>query len=218
MDKIDKILDLIENTEELSPGEIDRLLADPEMRELYDALGEISGAFHASDIHVDTDCLEEEWTKFRRRHLYAGWRAVWHRRHAAVIGVVVVTSMVAVGMGIGISMHRQRNESEIGSALSHSLVQEISVTQIADSLPKQTGSGMAIDEVPVEFENETLEMILAQIAAKNGLDVKYLSTDPKSLRLYFVWDPSQSVEETVAQLDNFERFSVHLSDDTIIVK
>ena len=135
-----------------------------------------------------------------------------------MIGAVVVTSMVAVGMGIGISMYRQRNESEIGSVLSHSLVQEISVMQIADSLPKQTGSGMAIDEVPVEFENETLEMILAQIAAKNGLDVKYLSTDPKSLRLYFVWDPSQSVEETVAQLDNFERFSISLSDNTIIVK
>lgn len=218
MDKIDKILELIENTEELSPGEIDRLLADPEMRELYDALGEISGAFHASDIHVGTDCIEEEWTKFRRRHLYAGWRAVWHRRRAAMIGGVVVTSMVAVGMGIGISMHHQRNESEIGSALSHSLTREISVTQSTDSLLKQTGAGMAIDEVPVEFENETLEMILAQIAAKNGLEVKYLSTDPKLLRLYFVWDPSQSVEETIAQLDNFERFSVHLSDDTIIVK
>lgn len=218
MDKIDKILELIENTEELSPGEIDRLLADPEMRELYDLLGGISGALHASDIHVGTDCIEEEWTKFRRRHLYAGWRAVWHRRRAAMIGGVVVTSMVAVGMGIGISMHRQRNESEIGSALSHSLVQEVSVTQSADSLSKQTGAGMAIDEVPVEFENETLEIILAQIAAKNGLEVKYLSTDPKSLRLYFVWDPSQSVEETIAQLDNFERFSVHLSDDTIIVK
>lgn len=218
MDKIDKILELIENTEKLSPGEIDRLLADPEMRELYDALGEISGALHASDIYISTDCIEEEWTKFRRGHIYAGWRAVWRRRRAAMIGGVVVTSIVAVGMGIGISMHRQRNESEIGSALSHSPTQEISVTQPTDSLPEQTGAGMDIDEVPVEFENETLEMILAQIAAKNGLEVKYLSTDPKSLRLYFVWDPSQSVEETVAQLDNFERFSIHLSDDTIIVK
>lgn len=218
MDKIDKILELIENTEKLSPGEIDRLLADPEMRELYDALGEISGALHAFDIHVGTDCIEGEWTKFRRRHMYAGWRAVWRRRRAAMIGGVVVTSMVAVGMGIGISMHRQRNESEIGSALSHSPTQEISVTQPTDSLPEQTGAGMDIDEVPVEFENETLEIILAQIAAKNGLEVKYLSTDPKSLRLYFVWDSSQSVEETIAQLDNFERFSVHLSDDTIIVK
>ena len=77
-----------------------------------------------------------------------------------------------------------------------------------------------VAEIPasIKFEDETLESILTRIASVYGLEVRFLSETPKSLRLYFVWDTSQTAEETVASLDNFERFSVILEDSTIIIK
>ena len=70
----------------------------------------------------------------------------------------------------------------------------------------------------VEFEDETLETIIGQIASRHSLEARFLSPQSKGIRLYFVWDTTQPVEETIASLDNFERFSVFLQDATIIVK
>lgn len=80
MDKIDRILDLIENHAGYSPGEIEDILADSEMRELYERLSGISGALHAGQAPAD-DEVEEEWLRFERRHFGS------RRRHCGVSGV-----------------------------------------------------------------------------------------------------------------------------------
>ena len=44
MDKIRKVLELIDNPGEYSPEEMEGILSDPEMRRLYDTLSATSGA------------------------------------------------------------------------------------------------------------------------------------------------------------------------------
>lgn len=217
MDKFRKVLELIDNPGEYSPEEINSILADPEMRGLYDTLCNVSGSLHASELQIDNDAIDREWQDFSNRHRRSVWRILWRQRRTAIISAVVTTSLVAVGMGIGLTLHNQRparSDSDMPqvSAVNQAMT-AVSTDSVADASP-------TVAEIPasIKFENETLESILTRIASVYGLEVRFLSETPKSLRLYFVWDTSQTAEETVASLDNFERFSVILEDSTIIIK
>ena len=218
MDNIDKILDLIENPSRYSPEEIDAMLADPEVHELYRILSETSGSLHASAISVDRKAVDEEWQRFLGS-VYRGRRfAVWRKYRAAAIGAIIVTSMVAAGMGIGMSV--MNNKERAGKvAVADGGVQDTEIIAAeADSVSDGTFVESAAGNTLIEFENETLESILGKITETNGLDVKYISDGNKSVRLYFVWDTTQPVEETIARLDNFERFDISMDGTTIIVK
>lgn len=217
MDKFRKVLELIDNPGEYSPEEIDSILADPEMRGLYDTLSKVSGSFHASNLQIDDDAIDREWRNFSYRHRRSAWRVLWRQRRAAIITGIVATSLVAVGMGIGITLHNQQP-----SRTETALPQVAAVSPTAATAQTDTVAAVSTDaaEFPasIEFEDESLESIMTRIASRYGLEVRFLSEAPKSLRLYFVWDTSQTAEETVASLDNFERFSVTLEDSTIIIK
>lgn len=104
MDKFRKVLELIDNPGEYSPEEINSILADPEMRGLYDTLCNVSGSFHASELQIDNDAIDKDWQDFSNRHRRSVWRILWRQRRTAIISAVVVTSLVAGGMGIGLSL------------------------------------------------------------------------------------------------------------------
>lgn len=218
MDKIDKILDLIENPDRYSPDEVDEMMSDPEIKELYEILRKTSESLHASAATAGTHDVDEEWRKFSLSSCRRDRRTVWHQYRAAAIGAVIVTSILAVAMGISISvksgMTQSDNIAEAGTALSG--------TQVVESVEDSVCGGSHMEpvacETPIEFENETLEIILDMIAERNGLEVKFISSDHKYLHLYFVWDTTQPVEETIARLNNFERFDISMSGRTIIVE
>lgn len=217
MDKFRKVLEFIDNPGEYSPEEINSILADPEMRGLYDTLCSVSGSLHASDLEIDNDSIDREWQDFNNRHRQSAWRILWRQRRAAITTAVVATSLVAVGMGIGLTLHHQqpaRSDSAMPPVASvNQAMTAVNTDSVADASP-------TVAEIPasIKFEDETLESIMTQIASRYGLEVRFLSDSPKSLRLYFVWDTSQTAEETIASLDNFERFSITLEDPTIIIK
>lgn len=218
MDKIDKILDLIENPSRYSPEEIAEMMSDPEMHELYEVLIKTSGSLHASATSVDKNDVEGEWRKFCLSACRRDRQTIWRQYRAAAIGAVIVTSILAVAMGIGISVKSGKIPAQ-KDIVAKEIVHETPVVQtVEDSTEVGILVESAVDETPVEFENETLEVILDKIAERNGLEVKYISSDHKSVRLYFVWDTTLPVEETIARLDNFERFDVSMAGRTIIVK
>lgn len=218
MDKIDKILHLVDNPGEYSPEEIDRLLADPEMRRLYETLSAASSALHASEVAADEDETDAEWRRFSRRHRFSAWRSLWRQRRAAVIAAVVATSLVAVGMGIGFSVYHSKSAGSVDPEMKVVAVNEVSSIPTGDSSTVEPA--LAVVDLPasVEFEDETLETILGRIAEAHGLEVRYLSDAPKTIRLYFVWQTTMTPAETIASLDNFERFSVTFDGATIIVE
>lgn len=217
MDKFRKVLELIDNPGEYSPEEINSILADPEMRGLYDTLCNVSGSLHASELQIDNDAIDREWQDFSNRHRRSAWRVLWRQRRTAIISAVVVTSLVAVGMGIGLTLHNQQPARSYSAMPQVAAVNQAMTTESTDSV---ADASTTVAEIPasIKFEDETLESIMTRIASRYGLEVRFQSDSPKSLRLYFVWDTSQTAEETVASLDNFERFSITLEDSTIIIK
>ena len=142
---------------------------------------------------------------------------LWRQRRAAIISVVVATSLLAVATGIGLTVRNQGTVRPVAAGTT-AAVAESSAVDPDDSVAVAETFTVAQLPTQVEFGDDTLESILEQIARQHGLKVVYKSDGPKSLRLYYVWDTTQPVEETIASLDNFERFSITLEDNTIIVK
>ncbi len=217
MDKTGRILELIDNPGKYTPQEIDNMLADPEMREIYETLSAVSSSLHAAETTADAEDIDREWRRFAGKHRRKGLHMLWRQRRAAIISVVVATSLLAVATGIGLTVRNQGTVRPVAAGTT-ATVAESSEVDPDDSVAVAETFTVAQLPTQVEFGDDTLESILEQIARQHGLKVVYKSDGPKSLRLYYVWDTTQPVEETIASLDNFERFSITLEDNTIIVK
>ncbi len=63
MDKFDKALQLTDHPEQFTDDEISKLLADPEIREIYDAIS-ISHSSLSSRPSMSSERVEEQWQKF----------------------------------------------------------------------------------------------------------------------------------------------------------
>ena len=71
---------------------------------------------------------------------------------------------------------------------------------------------------PVVFDNVTLDSILPQIARHYGYTVDFRNEQPKSLRLYFTWNPQDSIQKVTDKMNLFEQFRVVLEEQTIIIE
>ena len=71
---------------------------------------------------------------------------------------------------------------------------------------------------PVVFDNVTLDSILPQIARHYGYTVDFRNEQPKSLRLFFTWNPQDSIQKVTEKMNLFEQFHIVLDEQTIIVE
>ena len=71
---------------------------------------------------------------------------------------------------------------------------------------------------PVVFDNVTLDSILPQIARHYGYMVDFRNEQPKSLRLYFTWNPQDSIQKVTEKMNLFEQFHIVLEEQTIIIE
>ena len=71
---------------------------------------------------------------------------------------------------------------------------------------------------PVVFDNVTLDSILPQIARHYGYTVYFRNEQPKSLRLYFTWNPQDSIQKVTEKMNLFEQFHIVLEEQTIIIE
>ena len=71
---------------------------------------------------------------------------------------------------------------------------------------------------PVVFDNVTLDSILPQIARHYGYTVDFRNEQPKSLRLFFTWNPQDSIQKVTEKMNLFEQFHIVLEEQTIIIE
>lgn len=219
MDNFDKILDFIENPGKYTDKEIDAILADSESLALYESLSAMAGGHFASGLPYGEENVEKEWRSFEQKQREPAWRVFLRQRRAAVITVVVASSLVAIATGVAVSMavngKREQTATEIVTTAGTSTVSSANAT--GNVVAGQTESEMSALE-PVEFTNESLENILDSITSGSGMEVHWLSDNPRGLRLFFVWDRNRPVSETLERLDGFEQISLSVRNDTVYVK
>ncbi len=222
-DKTDRLIEVLEHPERFSDEELDRLLADPEIRKTYEVMSRTTDALTAPG---EFD-MESEWEAFSSKFLTnkktvkpsRPHRFVFPRHAAAVtigvIGSLAVIAVVSVGIKHIYDTRPSDTSSHIVTEVEESLTTqaEISVEpESADTLTTYQSSEEII------FKDRKLKEILSSIAQFYGANVIYLSDRTLDLRLFFKWDKSSSLEDVVNRLNSFSKINLVLEDNTITVE
>lgn len=100
-------------------------------------------------------------------------------------------------------------------------VKEIEVATESETTPIQSDTISSVEATKAKaaeiivFDDEPLETILKKISEYYDCKVTFSNEASKSLRLYFRWNPENTLEEVVEQLNNFEQIHIIIKDKTI---
>ena len=218
-DYIKKIWDMLDNPQAYSEEEILALLRDnEEASEAYRQIVEVKRSYrqlHAADKSIDVD---KAWKRFalghpvenkRHRPQYTSW-FTGARKYAAIGVAVLMMSGLSYAAIVQI---RTRNEIR---------KEQPAVTERKPATVRKTKAPVeAVDTVQIQpktFDNVPLEKMLPEIAEHYGMKVRFLSEEVKELRLFFTWNPQESIEKVINKLNQFDRLNVKLSGQDIIVE
>lgn len=215
---IDRLLDALEHPEKYSDAEVEQLLTDPEVCEVYDILrktADVSAPVH--EINID-----DEWRRFEAKHpkrspLIFRWLSFVASRNAAAVVIALVGTLAVVAATIGVTHYfiadKELAQTEQTERQKQTDIANANVAP-TDTIPSET---TPLAEIIV-FKGENLERILADMARYYDATVKFNRDAAKSLQLYFEWDQSLPLNEVVGQLNNFEQINIILTDKVLTVK
>ena len=129
------------------------------------------------------------------------------RKVAAVLGGVSI-SLIALTATIAVKHTLPADAPKV----------ESKAVQAVDSIASTAVRQPATEPEIIVFRKQPLDSILSAVAAYHGVAVDFRNLRKKELFLYYRWDQSLSLDETVAQLNNFERINLTLSDKVLIVE
>ena len=187
---MNSILRMLDHVDELSDAEISSLLNDKEALADYETIVLIRQAFHSSSDTV----------VFSQQHLFS-------RRMVAAIAILLI--VVAT---LGYAAFRFFGKA---AQPDPSYIEVPSTEQI---ITKDTVIGQELTKAPVIFENETLQTILSQMCIHYDVTVKYEQEDIKDIRLFFNWNPSDSLVEVVNLLNQFDHLNLYINGKTLNVR
>ena len=214
MDKAERLFDAMNNPEKYSSVEIEEMLQDPEVKEIFDLLDKAKSSLQP----IPTPDIEDEWIRFKNKNMNKRkstrlkFTASFPRAIAASVTATII-SITAVAAIVGISVnylnHKENDvsENELRAAKDNILNQQ-------DSVKLQTsGSTPSFDSVI--FDNEPLEVIMKQISDFYGYKSVFKNNSIKSLRLYFRWNKASTIQEIAESLNNFEQIHLTIEGETI---
>lgn len=217
MDKIDRLLDAMEHPDRYTQGEIEKMLHDPEIKDVVDLLDKTKSSL----MPIVTPDIDVEWKRFEVNHCHSkndnrNWLARLLSRNVAASIAVGIASFTAVAAIVGVGIHHiNNNQTEVSQEVKPEADRAVVVSQ-PDSLETFEVKEMTAPQTIV-FDDETLEIILTGIATYYDYKVVFNNDASKSLRLYFRWNQAHTLEETVERLNNFEQINVAVKDKTIKV-
>lgn len=161
------------------------------------------------DVVDQVPDVEAEWNRFEQKHgkpVSAPHYALprWSRRAASVLAIVVSMGLfyaAAVSTGLLPSPFALQPDREVSP--------ESAAGANAADVPLQT-------EVKV-YDNVALSQILTEIADYYHVSISYENASVQTMRLFFRWDQSLSIEQTVQALNSFERIRIVARDSNTLV-
>lgn len=209
-DNTDRLLRATEYPDSFTDAELQALLSDPAMAELYSLMSRTADAL-SSPAAPD---LDAEWEAFVGNHdpqcLGTPWCAPTGRRRIAAIIAWAIVSLTVIAATLTATHTFRKDEPHTSvTAPIRADVQELE-TIVSDTA--------APASVTVVFQDRPLADILAAMGEYYGVTVEYASEAPRDLRLYYQWDQSLPLETVAEDLDNFARLDLSLRGDTIIVE
>ena len=219
MDKTELLFRMMEQPEKYDEGQWREILSDKECHELYTMMAAARSAVEAEryDQRADDTTVQQEWERFVAKHPHAGnsSRPIW-RRVAAVAAVIVIAASIVVAAvhtrGFGLLQERQSSDNSIQQTPVTTTDVTSDVTESQEVIPTLTDNEAHL------YDDISLEQIIDDMTAKYDIqEVEWRSEEAKSLRLYYRWEPSYSLDKVVDMLNSFQAFTIQRAGNKLII-
>ena len=215
----DELFKLIDDAQNLTDSEIEKLVADlsDDERDMLNAMIATKRAMQRGEAQGRAEQVADEAWKAFSQHKFGGgknisnlvpMRHMWHKIAAAAIAVVVISGLTVAAV--------HGNWLHIDEAPKAAVEQETTTghSGYTDHIATDTVANARQVEI---LDDVTLEALLEQMAAHYGAEVQFADDALRTMRLHFEWDKSLSLERNVQLLNNFSKFSVSIANDVITV-
>ena len=219
MDKTELLFRMMEQPEKYDEGQWREILSDKECHELYTMMAAARSAVEAEryDQRADDTTVQQEWERFVAKHPHAGnsSRPIW-RRVAAVAAVIVIAASIVVAAvhtrGFGLLQERQSSDDSTQQTPVTATSVTSDVTENQEVIPTLTDNEAHL------YDDISLEQIIDDMTAKYNIqEVEWRSEEAKSLRLYYRWEPSYSIDKVVDMLNSFQAFTIQRTGNKLII-
>ena len=219
MDKTELLFRMMEQPEKYDEGQWREILSDKECHELYTMMAAARSAVEAEryDQRADDTTVQQEWERFVAKHPHAGnsSRPIW-RRVAAVAAVIVIAASIVVAAvhtrGFGLLPERQSSDNSTQQTPVTVTSVTSDVTENQEVIPTLTDNEAHL------YDDISLEQIIDDMTAKYNIqEVEWRSEEAKSLRLYYRWEPSYSLDKVVDMLNSFQAFTIQRAGNKLII-
>ena len=204
------LFDMQEHPEKYTDEQVERLLADEEVKEfLRDlAMARMAGK-KATPKKVDVDKAWKEFSNgsYRNRMKIA----------ASIVGIIFLSGVALAAVQNGWLNFSTSDKVVDNKAMAEQIVP--SNTLANDSIKAMTVEPMdSLDMKPVVFDNAELGTILMQMADFYHVKVEYMNANTQHVRLFFNWNKTKTLEQNMELLNAFDRIQIEYADGTLIVK
>ena len=219
MDKTELLFRMMEQPEKYDEGQWREILSDKECHELYMMMAAARSAVEAEryDQRADDAAVQQEWERFVAKHPHAGnsSRPIW-RRVAAVAAVIVIAASIVVAAvrtrGFGLLQERQSSDDSTQQTPVTVTSVTSDVTENQEVIPTLTDNEAHL------YDDISLEQIIDDMTAKYDIqEVEWRSEEAKSLRLYYRWEPSYSIDKVVDMLNSFQAFTIQRAGNKLVI-
>ena len=219
MDKNELLFRMMEQPEKYDEGQWREILSDKECHELYTMMAAARSAVEAEryDQRADDTTVQQEWERFVAKHPHAGnsSRPIW-RRVAAVAAVIVIAASIVVAAvrtrGFGLLQERQSSDDSTQQTPVTVTSVTSDVTENQEVIPTLTDNEAHL------YDDISLEQIIDDMTAKYDIqEVEWRSEEAKSLRLYYRWEPSYSIDKVVDMLNSFQAFTIQRAGNKLVI-
>lgn len=218
------LFDMQEHLEKYTDEQVERLLADEEVKEFFHelAMARMAGK-KANPKEVDVD---EAWKEFVQAHhedkmeIDAGKsKGVYRNRMkiaASIVGIIFLSGVALAAIHNGWLGFPASDQT----ADNRTATEQLATTQALpnDSLRAATAESKdSLDMKPVVFDAE-LGTILAQLSGFYHVKVEYVDAGAQHIRLFFNWNKTKTLEQNLEILNAFDRIQIEYIDGTLVVK
>ncbi len=215
-EKIHQLLEMLDNPDAYTEQEIrDIINHDKDTREVYRLMVEAKRSSRHRQDNKSVD-VNAAWKRFVENEEFATAQpttqsySVFRKIAASFIGMLLISGIAFAAIQIvnnivGGDIKSPTHETRISNPR-----QEI---VSADTLANDT-----VTVQPVIYDNIPLEKMLPEIAAYYDTEVIFANDEVRQLRFRFVWNPQQSIEQVIRDLNQFERLTVTLKDNQITIQ
>ena len=202
--------DMQEHPEKYTDEQIERLLADEEVKDfLRDlAMARMAGK-KATPKKVDVDKAWKEFANgsYRNRMKIA----------ASVVGIIFLSGVAFAAVQNGWFKFSTSDKAVEDKTATEQIVN--SKQLVNDSLKAITTEPKdPFDMKPVVFDNAELGTILTQMADFYHVKVEYVNANTQHVRLFFNWNKTKTLEQNLELLNAFDRIQIEYVEGTLMVK